>query len=336
MKTPLTTLLLVSLTSVGAFASTEQNVHETRAAHPGGTIVVDVDFGSIDLAAGDNDKVTIDAHREIEASSKEKEEAYFKAVPVRITTEGDKIIVRATHKRDSLIAQLWEGLGSHRSDARYTIKVPANFNADVDTAGGGITASGLTGSIKVDTSGGDLAFQKINGAIRADTSGGGIKVSNCAARVHLDTSGGHIEVTDNRGNLDADTSGGNVTVLNLVGDAKVDSSGGKLRLANISGKLHAETSGGPISAILPANVISDVSLETSAGDITVLTPPSAGLTIDAETGAGSVHSDLPLADVRSDDDSLKGTINGGGKKLLLRSGAGSIQIVSAEHQTAQQ
>ena len=42
MKTSLTTLLLVSLASVGALASTEQNLHETRAARPGGTIVVDV------------------------------------------------------------------------------------------------------------------------------------------------------------------------------------------------------------------------------------------------------------------------------------------------------
>ena len=67
----------------------------------------------------------------------------------------------------------------------------------------------------------------------------------------------------------------------------------------------------------------------------MLTPPNAGLTIDAETGAGSVRSDLPMANVRSDDDSLKGTINGGGKKLVLRSGAGSIEIISADQQTAQ-
>ncbi len=336
MKTTLTTLLLVSLISAGAFASTEENIHETRPAQPGGTIVVDVDFGSIDLAPGDNDKVVIDAHRKIDASSKEKEEEYFRQAPIRITTEGDKIVVRATRKHDSLGSELWDLLGHHSNEGHYTIRVPANFNADLDTAGGDITSNGLTGSIKVDTSGGDLSFQKIHGEIHADTSGGDIKVTACDAKVHLDTSGGHIEVTDGRGNLDADTSGGNVTVLNLVGNAKVESSGGKLRLANISGKLTAETSGGAISAILPATVTEDVHLETSAGSITVMTPPNAGLTIDAETGAGSVRSDLPMANVRSDDDSLKGTINGGGKKLVLRSGGGAIEIVSADKETAQQ
>ena len=336
MKTSLTTLLLVSLTATGALAKTEQNIHETRAARPGGTIVVDVDFGSIDLTAGENDKVVIDVHRSIDASSKDKEEEYLKAAPVQITTEGDKVIVRAIRKHDSFGRQLWDMLGHHSTEGHYTIRVPASFNADLDTAGGGITANGLTGSIKVDTSGGDLNFEKIHGDIHGDTSGGDIEVKTCDGKVHLDTSGGHIQVTDSRGNLDADTSGGNVTVRNLAGDAKVESSGGKLRLANISGKLIAETSGGAISAILASPVSADVRLETSAGAITVLTPPDAGLSVDAETGSGSVRSDLPMSNVRTDDDSLKGTLNGGGKKLVLRSGAGSIEIVSTERETAQQ
>jgi putative adhesin len=336
MKTLLTTLTLVSLTAFTATAATEENINETRAAKAGGTVVVDVDFGSIDLAPGAADQVVIQAHRKVEASSKQKEEEYLKAAPIRITTEGNKVIIRATRKHDSLGSQFWNMFGRHSAEARYTIRVPANFNADLDTAGGDISASGLTGSIKVDTSGGDLTFQKIHGEIKADTSGGDIKVATCEGRTNLDTSGGHIEVTESRGDLDADTSGGNITVMNLAGSAKVESSGGKLRLANISGKLHAETSGGAISAILPATVSNDVHLETSAGSITVMTPPNAGLTIDASTSSGGVRSDLPITNMRSDDDSLKGNINGGGKRLVLRSGAGSIEIVSADRQTAQQ
>ncbi|HEY2800916.1 MAG TPA: DUF4097 family beta strand repeat-containing protein [Chthoniobacterales bacterium] len=336
MKNLLTTLTLVSLSTVAAFAATEENIHESRAAHPGGTIVVDVDFGSIDVVPGDNDKVVIDAHRKIEASSKDKEEEYLKTAPIRITTEGDKVIVRATRRHESLGSQIWNLLGHNRTEGHYTVRVPANFNADLDTSGGAISTTGLTGTVKVDTSGGDLTFTRIHGDIHADTSGGDIKVNNCEGTTGLDTSGGNIEVTDGRGHLKSDTSGGKVTVMNFAGDAKVESSGGKLRLANISGKLHAETSGGAIEAILPSPVADDVSLETSAGAITVVTPPNAGLTIDAETGAGSVRSDLPMSDVHTDEDSLKGTLNGGGKKLVLRSGAGSIQIVSADHQTAQQ
>ncbi len=336
MKTLLLTTSILGLTAVAAFATTEENIHETRAAKPGGKLVVEVDFGSIDVAPGDNDKVVIDAHRKIEASSKEKEKDYLAAAPITITTEGDSVIVRAIRKHESFGSQFWHLMGHTRTEARYTLRVPASFSANLDTAGGDISASGLTGNLKVDTSGGDLNFAQIHGHIHADTSGGDITAKSCDGATDLDTSGGRIEVTGGRGKLNADTSGGAVTVLNRVGDTKVESSGGKLRLGNISGKLTAETSGGSVSAILPSPVAGDVRLETSGGSITVVTPSNAALTIDAETSAGSVRSELPISRLSTDRDSLKGTMNGGGTRLVLRSSAGSIEIVSADKQTAQQ
>ena len=339
MKTSLITVTLVSLSVLAVStgnAATEENIHETRPATAGGTLVVDVDFGSIEVAPGDNDKVVIDAHRRIEASSKEKEQEYLKAAPITVTTEGSKVILKAIHEHESLGKQFWRMMGHTRTEGHYAIKVPANFSVNLDTSGGDISARGLTGTIKVDTSGGDLTFGQIHGDVQADTSGGNITAKDCDGATDLDTSGGRIEVTGGKGRLNADTSGGNVTVLNRVGDTKVQSSGGKLRLGNISGKVSAETSGGSVSAILSAPVAGDVSLETSGGSITVVAPPNAALTIDAETSAGRVSSDLPISRLSADEDSLKGTINGGGTRLKLRSSAGSIEIVSAEKATAQQ
>lgn len=332
----LSALLLLFALAQTASALTEEKIHEARAAKPGGKLMVDVDFGSIEVAAGENDKVLVDAYRKIESSSKEKEEEYFKAVPVTISAEGDKVIVRAVREHQSLGNQVWNLMRHTRTDAHYTIRVPASFNADLQTAGGEISAKGLTGKVKADTSGGDLSFNSIHGDLKADTSGGDITAGGCDGAIDLETSGGRIQVTDGRGKLRGETSGGDVTVKNFGGDTRVESSGGRLRLANISGKLNAETSGGAISAILPSPVAGDVRLETSAGEITVVTPPNAGLSVDAETGAGSVSSDLPISTMRSDHTSMKGTINGGGKSLVLRSGAGAIEIVSADKETAQQ
>ena len=325
-------LTIPSLLVVGALsvaAATEENIHETRAARAGGTLVVDVDFGSIDIAPGDNDKVVIDAHRKIEASSKEKEEEYFKAVPITITTEGDRVIVRAIHKHKSLGSQLWNLLGRTSTEGRYAVRVPASFNTDLQTAGGDVSANGLTGTVKVGTSGGDLNFERIHGPIDAETSGGDITVTACEGTLDVETSGGRIEASGGSGSLRAQTSGGAVTVANFAGDTKVESSGGRLRLANISGKLSGETSGGAIDAILSSPVAGDVRLETSAGAIRVLAPTNAALTLDAETSAGDVTSDFSTANTQASRDSLKGTINGGGRSLHLRSGAGTIFIRSS-------
>ena len=314
--------ILIAL-AFSAFALTEENVNVTRDAKSGGKLVVDVDFGTIDVAPGDNDKVVVNASRKIVASSKEKETEYFAAAPITVTNEGNTVTVRARRAKE------WEEDGRACNDARYAIHVPANFDAELKTEGGAITTTNLTGKIKAHTSGGDLKFSLLHGPIKADTDGGEIEVSGCEGSIDIETSGGRIEANGGSGSLRAVTAGGSIKVENFNGDAKVESSGGQLALANVRGRLDAETAGGFISAKLPSPVPGDVRLETAAGAIEVVVPTDAALTIDAETDVGSVRSDLPVASrTRGDSEGLKGTINGGGKSLHLRSGAGSISIKS--------
>jgi DUF4097 and DUF4098 domain-containing protein YvlB len=123
-------------------------------------------------------------------------------------------------------------------------------------------------------------------------------------------------------------------VRNFGGDAKVETSGGRLAFENVNGKIFGRTSGGSISAKLKNPVPGDVNLETSAGSIDVLVPADAGLDIEAEASSGRVTSELPFTGTRTDRDSMKGKINGGGKSLLLRSGAGSISIKPASAEVA--
>ena len=336
MKKLLTSSALLLLTALCASAATEENIHETRAAKPGGTLVVEVDFGSIEVIPGENDKVVLDAHRKIQASSKEKEQEYFAAAPITITTEGDKVIVRAIANMNRSAGSSGKCSGRTRTEAHYKLRVPANFETDLETSGGNISVSGLTGNLKADTSGGDLNFTGIQGEIHGDTSGGDIVAKDCNGATTLDTSGGRIEVTGGRGKLSVDTSGGNVTVLNRVGDTKVESSGGKLRLGHISGKLTAETSGGSVSAILPSPVGGRCAPRNFRRQHHRRHPAKRRphdrrrdqRRQRAERSAGREHE--------TRDDSLRGTINGGGTKLVLRSSAGSINIVSADKETAQQ
>ena len=99
-------------------------------------------------------------HRKIETSSKEKEQEYLAAVPVTITTEGDKVIVRAITQHESLGQQLWRMMGHTTAPRGITPSACRLVSAlDLDTAGGDVSANGLTGNIKVDTSGGDLSFR---------------------------------------------------------------------------------------------------------------------------------------------------------------------------------
>jgi hypothetical protein len=308
-----------------AFALSEQRVEESFDVTAGAKLVVDVDFGTIDVTHGGENQIAVNAYRKIDGPNETLEKEYLASAPLTIVKEGNTVVVRAqrdSHKKN------WSWSGHTTMQARYTIRVPAEINQELSTGGGEISATEVAGSCKADTSGGDLKFIRLRGPLQASTSGGHISLEACDGALNVETSGGKIESLAGSGNLNATTSGGSIAVRNFNGDTKVETSGGALNLENIHGRLSGETSGGSITAIVPAPVPGDIKLETSAGKIEIAVPPDAGLDVKAETNMGGVTSELPMVTKHAGRDGLQGTINGGGKSMMLRTGAGHIVIKS--------
>jgi len=324
-------LLLLVIAAATASALSEENISRQLDGTPGGKIIVDVDFGTIDVSAGADDKVVVEARRKIDSNNEAQEKEYLAAAPVIVSKEGNAVTIRARRQQKDCNLN-WSG--GWRLDARYTVRVPRHFNSELRTGGGTIIGTELTGTMSADTSGGKLKFTHLRGPIGATTSGGSIELNGCEGAVKVETSGGRIESIDGSGSLEAHTSGGSIMVRNFGGDTRVETSGGRLTFENINGKIVGRSSGGSISARLKSPVPGDVDLETSAGSIDVMVPPDAGLDVEAEASSGRVTSELPFVGTRTDRDSMKGKINGGGKSLVLRSGAGSISIKPAGAEVA--
>jgi DUF4097 and DUF4098 domain-containing protein YvlB len=332
MRFLIPTLLIA--TAVAASALTEENMNENRAAKSGGKLIVEVDFGTIDIAAGDQDKVIVNAHREVTASSKEKEKELIDSAPITVTTEGDSVIVRARRGKNSTVwDRLWNGANT-RTDARYTIHVPPAFNLELNTGGGAIIATDVAGTVNAKTSGGELKFNRLCGPLDGQSNGGRIRVTACDGSIDIKTHGGQIEAEEGSGSLRLHTDGGFISVSHFDGDADVQSNGGKLLLKDVRGNISAHTAAGLIAATLPSPVAGNVKLETFAGAIEVFTPVDAGLSVDAKTSLGVVTSELPVTGTRIQRQVLQGTINGGGNSLFLRSGVGTISIKSATSELA--
>lgn len=323
--------LILALTTSTAWAVSEENVNQQLDAASGGKLVVDVDFGTIEVSAGSDDKVSVEAHRKIDSNDDGREKEYLASTPIVVSKEGNTITVRARRQKDS---NRWSWSGHVNMDARYTIRVPKNFNADLHTSGGTISANGLNGEVKADTSGGKMKFGQLKGPLDARTSGGSIALDTCEGPLQVSTSGGAIDSNGGSGRLDARTSGGSIQVRGFKGDAEVKTSGGKLTLENISGTVSGKTSAGSISCALVDPVPGDVTLQTSAGSIDISVPPKAGLSVDAKAGMGSIRTEIPMLATRSGDDRLEGTLNGGGKSLVLKASVGSITIRPSDTATA--
>ena len=148
------TILLLVIAAATASALSEENFNQQLDAAPGGKIIVDVDFGTIDVSAGADNKVVVVAHRKIDSNNEAQEKEYLAAAPVTVSKEGNTVTIRARRQQKDRNSNNWSGRCS--MDARYTVHVPRNFNSELRTAGGSIIGSELTGAMSADTSGGKL------------------------------------------------------------------------------------------------------------------------------------------------------------------------------------
>ena len=320
MKRLLIPLLLASCTL--ALAETQEQINKSFAVQPGGKLILDVDFGSVDVSTKSTSEVTIDVLRKVSRRSKSDEEQFLRDHPVTITQDGNTVTIKSRAKSK---INWWKGW--QKTDAKYTITVPSEFNAQLRTSGGGIAVSDMTGDTKAETSGGSLKFSKLHGPLDGGTSGGSIRVVDCEGELKVNTSGGGIELTGGSGSLRAGTSGGSVNVRDFKGATHVQTSGGGIKLENIAGRIDGSTSGGSISARLTSTTAEDVKLETSGGGVTVQLPETWAFNLDASTSGGGVSSDLPVTVVgKTQHSALRGSVNGGGKEVFLRTSGGSIHV----------
>jgi DUF4097 and DUF4098 domain-containing protein YvlB len=318
-------LLMLAITSCAALAATEEQTDKTFQITTGGTLVVDVDFGSIDVGTNAADAVAVNVWRKVTRSSAEKEKKFLAENPVVFVQEGSTLTI-SSHLKDKPMFHWFGGFGN-RNEAKYTIQVPARFNARLKTAGGGIAASNLTGEVKADTSGGGLRFGNLHGPLEGDTSGGGIQVTDCEGPIKIHTSGGGIEVAGGAGSLDGDTSGGAITVTTFKGPVSMHTSGGGITIENVAGSVKGDTSGGSILAVLLAPLPGDVDLSTSGGGVKVKVPAAAAFNLEAETSGGGVSCDLPVTvQGKLEPNQIKGPVNGGGPVVRLGTSGGGIHV----------
>src|SRR3954470_6585321 len=118
-------LFLLALAISSAFALSEENVSQTLDGAPGGRLIVDVDFGTIDVSAGSDDKISVVAHRKIDSDNEAQEKEYLASAPVIVTKDGNTLTIRARRQNKDKNLN-WSGRCN--MDARYTVRVPKSFN----------------------------------------------------------------------------------------------------------------------------------------------------------------------------------------------------------------
>lgn len=224
----------------------------------------------------------------------------------------------------------------------FKIYVPEKASTKLETSGGNIVLTGLSGEQDFKTSGGNLNLNSLSGNIKGKTSGGNIFLKNCkddldlvtsggnilaensGGRIHVSTSGGSIQLKDLKGNIYASTSGGNVTGESIEGELSAHTSGGNVSLQKLSCAVKSSTSAGNIdvSILHPGKYIS---LNNSAGQVSITLPKNTG--VDLKLNARKISTqNLENFSGTNNTDEIIGAVNGGGIPVTVDAGSGKINI----------
>lgn len=300
----------------------EDRVTKTFQVKRGQLFYLKADLGSVEVNSWAQDEVKVTVIKEADTGSKRRAEEIFEDLDLSFDQDSRGVSVRAEYHGP----KGWWG-ERRRLKLHFEVRVPKEFDLDINTAGGSIQVTDLMGKVDLYTSGGSISMGSIDGPVNAKTSGGGIKIEQARGNVYARTSGGSITAGKTSGSLDVETSGGSISLDGVIGDTRAHTSGGGLNLKDLSGNVEASTSGGSIHAEITGKIDRDCTLKTSGGGITVYLPKDIAAEIDAHTSGGRVETDFPITVqgiIKSN--ALRGKVNNGGPLITLRTSGGSIYI----------
>jgi len=311
MKLPLVLLIgfgWLLATPLVVDAKIERTVDKTFTVQPGGTLRIETNGGGIRVEPGTGSAVAIHVTERINASTDAEADEVLKHLVLTFEQQGNDVSAVAKYEGEHVSS--WFHWGSWPPvQCEFKVTVPATYNVDLHTSGGGITVGNLTGRVETRTSGGGLEFGRITGTVEGHTSGGGIRLEACTGDVKLGTSGGGIHLGPVTGNADVHTSGGPISIT------------------EIAGTVQAHTSGGGIDVAFSGPLRGDCDISSSGGGIRVKVDPKSDFDLDARTSGGGVHTSLPVT-VQGEvgHDKLVGRVNAGGHLLKIHTSGGGIHI----------
>ena len=236
---------------------------------------VKVDTGSVVVHGGQQQGINYVAHIRFGTSSEEEARRQFEEYKVTAYVKGDT----------AWIVGDWQGRRVPRHcSSEFSIMVPRDMTlVKLDTAGGSVDATGVTGHVDAETGGGGIHFDDIGNGVNAETGGGGIDVGTVNGELQLHTGGGGIEVRQANGKVIAETGGGSVEIRSGAQGADIETGGGSIAVKQCSGKLKAHTGGGSLEL---ANIDGTADVDTGGGSIRLT---SAKGHVRAETGGGGIE-----------------------------------------------
>jgi DUF4097 and DUF4098 domain-containing protein YvlB len=330
-------------------------IEEQRSAAKVTRIVVDNSRGNTRIVGADTQEIKIGGRKSIRALSQSDADEANKRLALKITTEGDQLVIRTTQQAgmpgESTVSTDLEltvpRAASVQATGRYGDFDVVNLDGGVDitSANAGVRLQDIAGNAHVDLRRSDI--------VRAVNIKGNVDVLGRGQDVELENIGGNVNVN---GYYSGDISGrnlarplvfqsgitelrlervpgqfnlalGDFTGRNLVGPIRLSAQTKDVQIQDFQGEVSISVERGDITLAPDRAPSARIDAATRSGNIELTLPAGAAFEITATTRRGQAFNEFPGVTQTSEREgaSIKGS-TGRGPAITLHTERGQVSL----------
>jgi hypothetical protein len=242
-------------------------MHHEYPAHNPAFLAVEIDSGSVEVAATDTDQISV----ELSGSG---------ADDTLVERDGNRLTVTGPRSR---------GFSRSRS-VHARIAAPTGSDLVTKLGSAPATATGTLGVVRIATGSGDVDVEEVTGNAEVRTGSGDVRVRHIGGEANLKSGSGDITVGELLGASRLATGSGDIAVRHAEGAVSAKSGSGDVRVQEAGPKADLASATGYLEVHRIATGRAD--LKNVSGNIRVGIPAGTPVWTDIATGTGRVRSGL--------------------------------------------
>lgn len=303
----------------------EEKFQQTVSLARDGKVILRNIAGDIEVKVWDKAEVQIQALKVSRTSSEEQAKKNFEKVTIEVSKDGNTL--RIETKRDKEYFR--RSSNTKNVSVDFWLTIPARAAADMKSVSGDIVMEDIGNDAKADTVSGDIDMTGIAGSLKAYAVSGDLTITGAQSGVDCETVSGELKIRRVTGGADLKTVSGDILLENSQGDVEAEVVSGDIELIDVSGaeEVTAKSVSGSVKYVGSLSRDGSYHFNVLNGDVTLLLPSNSAFELYAKTFSGDIHTDFEITLTgKLSKKELRGTVNGGGAELALKTFSGDIYL----------
>lgn len=282
--------------------------------------------GHVTSKIWDRDEVQVDAKISVWGTDEEAVQAFAEQIGVQIQRESGAVQIRPNvPKREK-----GDSIRSVRID--FELRHPEKVDLDVRARHGNITLPQIDGAATLNNNRGETVFEGASGNIKVKQNRGDIAVQHAGGDFIANNNRGSINVGQVGGRVDVKNNRGATRLKNIAGATTVQANRGAIEIENPEAGVIIQSRGSNIVVRPRKPIGDDYAIQNRDGAVDLIIPDGSAVDVHGYVGRGSIQTDLPLSitGVSRTSQVVTGQLNGGGAKVAVELGRGSLSLSSDE------